>query len=41
MYLKLEYTPFPPEQPQRKEDILMETGEYFMTETEKKHKNLK
>ncbi|KAL4466048.1 hypothetical protein ABPG74_004285 [Tetrahymena malaccensis] len=38
---KKEYTPFPPEQQPRKEDIAMETGEYFMTEKEKKTKDLR
>lgn len=28
---KKEYTPFPPPQMPRKEDIQMETGEYFLS----------
>ncbi len=31
---KKEYTPFPPEQQPRIEDIKMETGEYFLSEKE-------
>ena len=33
-----EYNPFPPTQQPRKEDLLMESGEYFMTQ---KQKNIK
>lgn len=36
--VKKEYTPFPPEQLPRKEDILMETGEYFLSKKEKREK---
>jgi ribosomal RNA assembly protein len=35
---KKEYSPFPPAQMPRKEDLMMETGEYFMTEKEKSKK---
>lgn len=31
---KKEYSPFPPEQQPRLEDIKMETGEYFLSEKE-------
>ena len=33
---KKEYTPFPPEQLPRKEDLAMASGEYFLSEKEKK-----
>jgi ribosomal RNA assembly protein len=36
-----DYTPFPPEQIPRKEDLLMETGEYFLSKKEKKEKENK
>ncbi len=32
------YETFPPPQPLRKEDILMESGEYFLTEAQRKSK---
>jgi len=35
---KKEYSPFPPAQQPRKEDIAMETGEYFLSEAEKQQK---
>lgn len=38
---KKEYTPFPPEQMPRKEDILMETGEFFLSKKEKEGKEMK
>lgn len=37
---KKEYDPFPPPQQPRKEDILMESGEYFLGEKEKKERAL-
>lgn len=33
-----EYTPFPPEQLPRKNDIAMATGEYFLSDKQKNHK---
>ena len=33
---KKQYEEFPPEQQPRKEDILMETGEYFLSEKQNK-----
>eukprot|EP00894_Picocystis_sp_ML_P002637 jgi/Pico_ML_1/53154/g3756.t1 len=33
---KKDYTPFPPPQQPRKEDLAMETGEYFLAPKEKK-----
>lgn len=38
---KKEYTPFPPEQLLRKEDYQMMSGEYFLSEKEKKQKTEK
>ncbi|CAG9325047.1 unnamed protein product [Blepharisma stoltei] len=38
---KKEYTPFPPAPQPRKEDLLMESGEYFLTKKEKKEKEEK
>ena len=38
---KKEYTPFPPEQQLRKEDYQMMSGEYFLTEKQKKEKTEK
>ena len=35
---KKEYTPFPPEQQLRKEDYQMMSGEYFLTDKQKKDK---
>lgn len=37
--IKKNYDPFPPEQMPRKEDLLMESGEYFMTKHQKEEKN--
>ncbi|KRX10928.1 hypothetical protein PPERSA_12052 [Pseudocohnilembus persalinus] len=37
---KKDYTPFPPEQKPRKEDLEMQTGEYFMKDEDKKSKKL-
>jgi len=38
---KKEYTPFPPAPQPRKEDIEMETGEYFLRKDEKQSRSLK
>jgi ribosomal RNA assembly protein len=40
MIEKKEYDPFPPEQLPRKEDILMESGEYFLGEKERQQRVL-
>ncbi len=37
---KREYTPFPPAPQPRQEDLLMETGEYFLKDSEKKQARL-
>lgn len=39
--VKTAYTPFPPAQPVRQEDLLLESGEYFLTKQEKAHKQAK
>lgn len=40
MKTKTAYTPFPPDQQPRKEDLLMESGEYFLTPQARKEKQL-
>lgn len=39
--IKKEYSPFPPPQLPRKEDIQMETGEYFLSKEQQKKQQLK
>jgi len=38
---KKEYTPFPPPQQQSKIDFLLESGEYFLGESQKKQERAK